>query len=220
MDLADVLDSAFLDESDDAAPGAGHVDEGEITDKAALRNLTRWERVPMGTFRHSRAFSTMSRNEVEVVAQQPQSSPLRTSDGFSYGAISRPSASLQTALWSEGADVKGKGKAVDHGHNGKKRKRQKLVVSPTLLPIRDEDLAAKEVEEKENDLMTGVEEEEGYFSKRHHKGGREGTERERIKRKFEDKDRKSSATARVSPIHKRVKHGGNGTPLVDAAPPS
>ncbi|KAG8975009.1 hypothetical protein FRB90_009663, partial [Tulasnella sp. 427] len=91
IELTDVLDSTFLNqEAADAMLGDGTTaDEEDAMDQSTLKNLNRWARVPMGTFRRARAFGSIG-NEAELaqlhVHGHPPESPNTVSDGFSYGA--------------------------------------------------------------------------------------------------------------------------------------
>ncbi|KAG9007158.1 hypothetical protein FRB90_009497, partial [Tulasnella sp. 427] len=112
-----------------------------------------------------------------------------------------------SALWSDpiepGITVTSKGK----GKASVVRRARKLVISPALLPIKDEE-GMLEPDETDVDLIPGIKEEEGYFSRKQYKGGREGTGRERLKRKFEEKERKnltSNGFGPKTPLHNRVK---------------
>ncbi|KIO17292.1 hypothetical protein M407DRAFT_12410 [Tulasnella calospora MUT 4182] len=209
IDLTDVLDPSFLNqEGPGGFNGGTTADEEDTLDHSTLKNLDRWKRVPMGTFRHARAFGSIG-NEGELAQlhrHHPPESP-RTSDGFSYGATpTGPPIKSGSALWSEGIEAqvatasKGKGKA------SAKARGRKVIISPALLPIKDEE-AVPELDDMDVDLIPGIKEEEGYFSRKQYKGGREGTERERLKRKFEEKERRSQGhgVGQKSPLHNRVK---------------
>ncbi|KAG8920945.1 hypothetical protein FRC01_000516 [Tulasnella sp. 417] len=209
IDLTDVLDPSFLSqEGPDGTNGGITADDEDTMDQSTLKNLNRWQRVPMGTFRHARAFGSIG-NEGELAQlhrHHPPESP-RTSDGFSYGATpTGPPVKSGSALWSDGieppASTASKGKAKASA----KPRGRKVTISPGLLPIKDEE-GVPELEEMDVDLIPGIKEEEGYFSRKQYKGGREGTERERLKRKFEEKERKSQGhgAGPKSPLHNRVK---------------
>ncbi|KAG9046652.1 hypothetical protein FS837_003899 [Tulasnella sp. UAMH 9824] len=208
IDLTDVLDPSFLSqEGPDGANSGTTADEEDTMDQSTLKNLNRWKRVPMGTFRHARAFGSIG-NEGELHRHHPPESP-RTSDGFSYGATpTGPPVKSGSALWSDGieppvaAASKGKAKATV------KPRGRKIIISPALLPIKDEE-GVPEVDEMDVELIPGIKEEEGYFSRKQYKGGREGTERERLKRKFEEKERRSQGhgVGPKPPLHNRVKTG-------------
>lgn len=211
IELTDVLDSSFLNQGEpDAVNGGTTADEEDAMDQSTLKNLDRWTRVPMGTFRHARAFGSIG-NEAELAqlqAHHPPESPCTVSDGFSYGATpTGPPVKSGTTLWSDGIEPpittssKGKGKAFV------KHRARKVIISPILLPIKDEEVLP-ELDETDAELIPGIEEEEGYFSRRQYKGGREGTERERLKRKFEEKERRNlgSGFGPRTPLHNRVKN--------------
>ncbi|KAG8881436.1 hypothetical protein FRB97_009562 [Tulasnella sp. 331] len=224
IDLSDVLDSAFLEDEDESGVASDqYEDDGASTTtdhQGALRNLTRWDRVPMGTFRRARAFgsagggvgNTRGAHHVHP-HHQILSSPAGVSDGFSYGAMFRepdpfgPTAAA--ALWSDASPsgvrvLKGKGKEASRSGSSSKVKaggrRPRIVISPVIFPIKEEDAPGGEPEDIDMGLVTGVEEEEGYFSKKLGKGGRDGTERERKKRKAE-----RETTSSRSPVLKRAK---------------
>ncbi|KAG9028040.1 hypothetical protein FRB95_006962 [Tulasnella sp. JGI-2019a] len=224
IDLSDVLDSAFLDEDESGVASDGEEDDGatSTTDhQDALRNLTRWDRVPMGTFRRARAFGSAggagdggSQLNTRTNPHQIPSSPAGVSDGFSYGAMFRDSdpfgPTAASALWSDvspggGKLLKGKGKGVVRPGSKIKTgsRRPRILISPVIFPIKEEAAPSGEPDDIDMGLVTGVEEEEGYFSKKLGKGGRDGTERERKKRKFE----KETATSSRSPVLKRAKSG-------------
>lgn len=211
IELTDVLDSSFLNQEElDAVNDGTTADEEDAMDQSTLKNLNRWTRVPMGTFRHARAFGSIG-NEVELAqlqAHHPPESPHTISDGFSYGATpTGPPVKSGTALWSDGIEPpittssKGKAKAFV------KHRARKVIISPVLLPIKDEEVLP-EPDEIDAELMPGIEEEEGYFSRRQYKGGREGTGRERVKRKFEEKERRSlgHGFGPRTPLQNRVKN--------------
>ncbi|KAG8903240.1 hypothetical protein FRB99_003557 [Tulasnella sp. 403] len=220
MDLTDVVDSAFLDEDDAGAVGLTTGDEEDASEKSALRNLCRWDRVPMGTFRQARAFG-IGHGEPVVHGHHRQGSHVRRlSDGFSYGADPRPAPSFSSTLLSDAANTdlgakagkREKAKSLDitsnwssRGAKSSRRRNLKLVVSPILFPATIPETPNAEMEEEPDvGLMTGVEEEEGYFSRRLQKGGREGTEREKVKRKYEEKEKKYLSNR--SPALKKAKH--------------
>ena len=210
MELSDVLDYAILD-------GSGSENDDNILDGpddvgAAIRNLTRWQHVPMGTFRHARAFGSVG-TDAELAGMSSRPRRPSVSDGFSYGATPRPvSAVSASTLWADIVDVKGKGKAKE-AHDpspSKKRKKKKSNEVP------DSNTTVPEVDEMEADVVRipGIGEEEVYFSKKHHKGGREGTERLRMKKKFEEKERKNGLPGggqRTSPLHNRIKASVSAT---------
>ncbi|KAF8518015.1 hypothetical protein BU17DRAFT_49226 [Hysterangium stoloniferum] len=108
--LDDVLDASFLDS--DASASAS-----ETTVDAHLRNLTRWDRVPMGTFRRSRTA------HIGML-----SSMIPPNDGVSYGSAGGHvlrKAPGGAALWQR--DQK-----QPPGHLP-----GSVTVSPVIFPVRD-----------------------------------------------------------------------------------
>jgi len=206
VDLSDVLESSFLDEdlpmTSDPIPFSYDPDDH-------FKNLSRWDRVPVGTFRRTRLHTV-----AETTHRPTQASPSNhVSDGFSYGAISRgpfPSPSLESALWSEHGnvkprDVKGKGKAVPQPQRKKKVKRG-VLISPVIFPVRSgSPIGDLELDGENPDAAGGggvdVDEEEGYFSRKTVKGGREGW----LRRK---KMEKTTTMHRSSPFMKKAKLEG------------
>jgi hypothetical protein len=115
--LDDVLDASFLDSDESGEPAANTSGERH------LRNLNRWDRVPMGTFRRSRA-AHMDENSARVSGLAPPN------DGVSYGSagghVLRKSP-LGAALWQTNA-------------GREKLSRQppgSVAVSPVIFPVRD-----------------------------------------------------------------------------------
>ncbi|KAF8582753.1 hypothetical protein K439DRAFT_1635027 [Ramaria rubella] len=115
IDLDDVLDASFLD-SDDSAETAANT-SGE----RHLRNLSRWDRVPMSTFRRSRA-AHMEESNVHV------SSLASFSYGVSYGSAGGHVLRRTPvgALW-QNPNVRDKSR----------RPPGSVTVSPVIFPLRD-----------------------------------------------------------------------------------
>lgn len=114
--LDDVLDVSFLDSEDSVDPAANTSGERH------LRNLCRWDRVPMGTFRRSRTAHTEGLN-IRVSRLAPPN------DGVSYGSagghVLRKSP-LGAALWQTNDE-----KVTSKHPPGS------VTVSPVIFPVRD-----------------------------------------------------------------------------------
>ncbi|KAH9066623.1 hypothetical protein EDB87DRAFT_1553312, partial [Lactarius vividus] len=128
--LDDVLDTSILDSDPADAPATlskpydiiGEPETSTTDDRERhLQNLSRWDRVPMGTFRHTR--------ESGHVSDGPSN--------LAYGDIIR--SSPFNGVWSS-----------DRGHNkpsgspskkgkGKRKGSLNMVISPVILPVRDRD---------------------------------------------------------------------------------
>lgn len=112
--LDDVLDASFLDSDDSVEPVANTLGERHF------RNLNRWDRVPMSTFRRSRT-AHMGDITVRVSRLAPPN------DGVSYGSagghVLRRSP-LGTTLWQT---------------NDRKVQSNpgSVTVSPVIFPVRD-----------------------------------------------------------------------------------
>lgn len=109
--LDDVLDAAFLDSDDSATASA------TTTADEHFRNLSRWDRIPMGTFRRSRA------SHIALV----HGSIVPPNDGVSYGSagghVLRKSPG-GAALWQREG---GPRKSIPGS----------VTVSPVIFPVRD-----------------------------------------------------------------------------------
>jgi hypothetical protein len=127
IDLDDVLDSSFLDSDpivfDSDAP-QNWLSPSTPTTSASIENLSRWDRIPVGTFRQTR--------ETSLLESTPGSD-----SGLAnlYPAIN--------ALLSN--DMLGTPKSKNPKLKSTSRKRSKngntntLIISPVLLPVRDGD---------------------------------------------------------------------------------
>ena len=128
--LDDVLDTSILDSDPADAPStlskpysiigepeASATEDGE----RHLQNLSRWDRIPMGTFRHTR--------ESGHVSDGPSN--------LAYGDIIR--SSPFNGLWpSDRGPNKSSGSPSKKG-KGKRKGSLNMDISPVILPVRDRD---------------------------------------------------------------------------------
>jgi len=128
MGLDDVLDASFLD-SDDSATASANTTADEH-----MRSLSRWERVPMGTFRRSRA------SHIALV-----------NDGVSYGAGGAAAHVLR----------KSAGAALWKPTETQRRKLQvrpgSVTVSPVIFPVREGIPGLESIEEFEFEDLEALE---------------------------------------------------------------
>jgi hypothetical protein len=152
IELHDVLDfNSFLD--DEESGGDMTIDGPES--KRLLKNLSRWDRIPVGTFRRFQvdAFRIIGPGSPKASARASGGvgsvlgPPLRLSDGFSYGSTSStsrtPYASASTTLWDPTSSP------VQSVENGRERTRGRprarstrsrtlsVVISPVIFPVED-----------------------------------------------------------------------------------
>lgn len=126
IELDDVLDSSYLDSEPEMSLGTGTGSEGEL--HRHLQSLSRWDRVPVGTFRFTRE-SAASSNDIPSSPGWASEPPNTTSsDVLAYSNVMK-SSPLSTMLWHD------KGLAV----KATPRKNRAVVISPVLLPVRDGD---------------------------------------------------------------------------------
>jgi hypothetical protein len=116
MDLDDVLDASFVGSDDSGEPPT------DTSGERHLRNLTRWDRVPINTFRRSR-----TAHIGDITARISQLAP--PNDGVSYGSAGGHvlrRGPLGAALWQTcDSNVKSK------------RNPGSVTVSPVIFPVRD-----------------------------------------------------------------------------------
>ena len=121
IELDDVLESSYLDYEPEMALETSTTSEGDFH-----RHLSRWDRVPVGTFRLTRE-SASSSNDIPSspgwTSEPPKTS---SSDVLSYSNVMK-SSPLSTMLWhdKESSVTPCKSRAV--------------IISPVLLPVRDGD---------------------------------------------------------------------------------
>lgn len=127
IDLDDVLDASFLDSDplfEPTSPQHGWLSPSTPTSAVPTENLTRWDRIPVGTFRRTRETSMLEStpgSDTGIANLYPAISALLNSD-----MLGTPR--------SKGAKLKGKArKAPKSGTSST------LVISPVLLPVRDGD---------------------------------------------------------------------------------
>lgn len=126
IELDDVLDSSYLDSEPEMSLGNGTASEGEL--HRHLQSLSRWDRVPVGTFRFTRE-SAASSNDIPSSPGWASDPPkTATSDVLSYSNVMK-SSPLSTMLWHD----KGPPPKAIPGKN------RSVVISPVLLPVRDGD---------------------------------------------------------------------------------
>lgn len=126
IELDDVLDSSYLDSEPEMSLGNGTASEGEL--HRHLQSLSRWDRVPVGTFRFTRE-SAVSSNDIPSSPGWASEPPkTATSDVLSYSNVMK-SSPLSTMLWHD----KGPPPKATPGKN------RSVIISPVLLPVRDGD---------------------------------------------------------------------------------
>lgn len=128
--LDDVLDASILDSDPADAPSTlskpysiiGEPDASATDDgKRHLQNLSRWDRIPMGTFRHTR--------ESGHVSDGPSN--------LTYGDIIR--SSPFNGVWpSDRSHNKSSGSPSKKG-KGRRKTSLNMDISPVILPVRDRD---------------------------------------------------------------------------------
>ncbi|KLO17953.1 hypothetical protein SCHPADRAFT_936611 [Schizopora paradoxa] len=153
IELEEVLDTALLDaeaEGQETSTDASCETDLETRNKH-IQNLRRWDRIPMNTFRKSRAAAGVPDivipDKMGVASwSSPSSRVPRPADGFSYGSAAGAmlrGSSLSAALFNgEPATETG---AVDATSRPKQKRRMtgkdraSILISPLLLPLGDRD---------------------------------------------------------------------------------
>lgn len=148
-----MLDTAFLDadvEIPETSTDAS-CDTDLDTRNKHIQNLRRWDRIPMNTFRKSRAVAGVPDivipDKMGVTSwSSPSSRVPRPADGFSYGSAAGAmlrGSSLSAALFN-GESTAATG-AVDASTRPKQRRRMtgkgraSIPISPLILPLGDRD---------------------------------------------------------------------------------
>lgn len=126
IELDDVLDSSYLDSEPEMSLGNGTASEGEL--HRHLQSLSRWDRVPVGTFRFARESAASSNDMPSSPSWASEPPKTATSDVLSYSNVMK-SSPLSTMLWHD----KGPPSKATPGKN------RSVVISPVLLPVRDGD---------------------------------------------------------------------------------
>ncbi|KAG1746747.1 uncharacterized protein EDB91DRAFT_1118646 [Suillus paluster] len=126
IELDDVLDSSYLDSEPEMSLGTGTGSEGEL--HRHLQSLSRWDRVPVGTFRFTRESAASSSEIPSSPGWASEPPKTASSDVLSYSNVMK-SSPLSTMLWH---DKEPPAKATP-------RKNRSVVISPVLLPVRDGD---------------------------------------------------------------------------------
>lgn len=126
IELDDVLDSSYLDSEPEMSLGNGTASEGEL--HRHLQSLSRWDRVPVGTFRFTRESAAASNDIPSSPGWASEAPKTATSDVLSYSNVMK-SSPLSTMLWHD----KGPPPKATPGKN------RSVVISPVLLPVRDGD---------------------------------------------------------------------------------
>lgn len=126
IELDDVLDSSYLDSEPEMSLGNGTASEGEL--HRHLQSLSRWDRVPVGTFRFTRESAASSNDIPSSPGWASEPPKTATSDVLSYSNVMK-SSPLSTMLWHD----KGPPPKATPGKN------RSVVISPVLLPVRDGD---------------------------------------------------------------------------------
>ncbi|EPQ56407.1 hypothetical protein GLOTRDRAFT_138143 [Gloeophyllum trabeum ATCC 11539] len=131
IDLSDVLDDSFLNsdqcmEDDDASMSSAASDD----ESRHLRNLSRWERIPMDTFRQTRTAS----NAIPSSDVEPVSAGAVTDSPFG-NTLLWPHAGKQAAGPSRGPTRK----SVKPVGSKSSKRQMSVVISPVILPVRDGD---------------------------------------------------------------------------------
>ena len=138
IDLDDVLDASMLDSDPfdpqylDSLPSSafadGEASTAEDDGTRHLQNLSRWDRIPMGTFRRTRE-AGLAESGSELAA---------------YGGIIR-SSPFSGMLWQDKGAGAGSGSgsgspaAKVKGARRRGKRRMDVVISPVILPVRDRD---------------------------------------------------------------------------------
>ncbi|KZT37953.1 hypothetical protein SISSUDRAFT_1129230 [Sistotremastrum suecicum HHB10207 ss-3] len=117
--LDDVLDCSLMD-SDPIQPPAGTT---ESENGRPFLNLNRWEKIPMGTFRRTRAGPGENAYD-EIIEWSTLQRGHRPSDGFSYGS-------------SGGSLMRAGPSFQSHNSTTIPVPRTSLLVSPVVLPVRN-----------------------------------------------------------------------------------
>ncbi|EGN92209.1 hypothetical protein SERLA73DRAFT_191469 [Serpula lacrymans var. lacrymans S7.3] len=131
FDLDDVLDSSYLD----SEPSDNHIFSSTASEGEShrhMQNLSRWDRIPMGTFRRTRETTSITGDVggSSNWSSEPQNANT-ASDALSYTNMMK-SSPLSTMLWH------GKGQNAK-GSRRKSKAHMNVIISPVLLPIRDGD---------------------------------------------------------------------------------
>ncbi|THH19444.1 hypothetical protein EW146_g1725 [Bondarzewia mesenterica] len=136
IELDDVLDASMLDSDPFDAQMSGLPSSSGLGDEAMyvesngerhLQSLSRWDRVPIGTFRRTR-----------------ESGLADGGNELAYGGMIR-SSPFTGMLWQDkstaGANDGGVSTPTSRGKNGRRRGkgRMDVVISPVILPVRDRD---------------------------------------------------------------------------------
>ncbi|TFK51680.1 hypothetical protein OE88DRAFT_1734727 [Heliocybe sulcata] len=137
MDLSDVLDDSFLnsdqcmEDAEVSTSSAASDDDNEESRSRHLRNLSRWERIPMGTFRQTRTVGHgMPSSDVESM------SAAGVTDSPFGNTLRWPHAGRQAAGSSRDTTRKAT-KNVSSKPSSKRD--QSVVISPVILPVGDGD---------------------------------------------------------------------------------
>ncbi|KZT27773.1 hypothetical protein NEOLEDRAFT_1130237 [Neolentinus lepideus HHB14362 ss-1] len=137
MDLSDVLDDSFLnsdqcmEDAEASMSSAASDDDNEASRSRHLRNLSRWELIPMGTFRQTRTVGHgMPSSDVE-----PMSAGGVTDSPYG-NTLLWPHAGRQAA-----GPTRGNGRKTAKPATSKpsSRRDMSVVISPVILPVRDGD---------------------------------------------------------------------------------
>ena len=150
VELDDVLNAALLgDNSEEDSDAFASL----VPPTAFFANLTRWDRVPISTFRRLR---TAAAFDAGSSPGHPNSASLgspRLADGFSYGStgsagvVSPYASALSSALWestlaSPSNKPKGKGREkgqdAEFGSGRGRSKKRKVLISPVIFPVKDD----------------------------------------------------------------------------------
>jgi hypothetical protein len=152
VELDDVLNAALLGNNSEEDCDAF---ASLVPSSGFFANLTRWDRVPISTFRRLRTAAAFDAGSSPGHSSTGALDSPRLADGFSYGSTSASvravspftGVSLGAALWESNAaspSSKRKGTGREMGHNsgpgsGRGRsKKRKVLISPVIFPVKDD----------------------------------------------------------------------------------
>ncbi|OAX41374.1 hypothetical protein K503DRAFT_685572 [Rhizopogon vinicolor AM-OR11-026] len=123
IELDDVLESSYLDYEPEMPLEPSTASEGDFQ-----RHLSRWDRVPVGTFRLTRESAASSNDIPSSPGWTSEPPKTASSDVMSYSNVMK-SSPLSTILWH------------DKGSSAKATpcKSRAVLISPVILPVRDGD---------------------------------------------------------------------------------
>ncbi|KAF9509638.1 hypothetical protein BS47DRAFT_139950 [Hydnum rufescens UP504] len=152
VELDDVLNAALLGNNSEEDCDAF---TSLVPSSRFFANLTRWDRVPISTFRRLRTAAAFDAGSSPGHSSTGALDSPRLADGFSYGSTSASvravspftGASLGAALWESNAASpsskrKGTGREMGHdsgpGSGRGRNKKRKVLISPVIFPVKDD----------------------------------------------------------------------------------